>query len=49
MPGIRIKKYKGNQIIFTLRENPNLIVVLAIFSIYQNIDKDPRAQRQKKR
>ena len=48
LPGIRIKKYKGNQIIYTLRENPKLIVVLAILSVYQNIDKDDLAQRQKK-
>ncbi|MCH8311971.1 MAG: type II toxin-antitoxin system RelE/ParE family toxin [Nitrospinae bacterium] len=48
LPGIRIKKYKGNQIIFTLQENQKLIVMLAILSICQNMDKEKLAQRQKK-
>lgn len=46
-PGIRIKKYKGNRIVFTLRENQKQIVVLAILSVYQNMDKDKLGQRQK--
>lgn len=46
LPGIRIKNYKGNRIIYTLRENQKLVVILAVLSVYQNIDKDKLDQRK---
>ncbi len=35
LPDIRIKTFKGNQIIYTIRENLNSVVVLAVISRYQ--------------
>ena len=46
LPGIRIKIYKGNRIVYTLREDRKLVVVLALMSIYQNIDSAELNRRQ---
>lgn len=43
---IRICTYKGNHIIYTFIEEKKLVVVLAILSIYQNIDTSELKRRQ---
>ena len=47
-PGIRIKIYKGNQIIYQVQEKNKLVVVLAILSTHQNIDSNKLKQRKGK-
>ncbi len=38
LPNIRVRTYKGNRIVYTIQEKLKRIVVLAILSLYQNIE-----------
>lgn len=46
LPGIRIKIYKGNQIIYLIQEKKRLVVVLAILSTYQSVDQNGLTRRK---
>ncbi len=48
--GIRIKTYKGNQIVYTIRENEKMVIVLAVLSTHQSIAarSNMLTERQKK-
>ncbi|KHE91563.1 MAG: type II toxin-antitoxin system RelE/ParE family toxin [Candidatus Scalindua rubra] len=46
LAGIRICTFKGNHIIYTFIEEKKLVVVLAILSIYQNIETAVLKRRQ---
>lgn len=48
LPGIRIKTCKGNRIIYTIRKEENVIVILAFLSVYQTIDPQKLSKRKKK-
>lgn len=45
LPGIRILTYKGNRVVYILQEEKHRVVVLAVLSIYQPIDKNTLRQR----
>jgi plasmid stabilization system protein ParE len=47
LPGIRIKTFKGNRIIYTICEDHGLVVILAVLSAYKNINKDMLKQRRR--
>ena len=48
LPDIRIKIFKGNRIVYVIRENRKMVAVLAVLSLYQKIDKNKLKRRQKK-
>lgn len=47
LPGIRIKIFKGNRIIYFIQENRKRVVVLAVLSLYQYIDGKKLKERRK--
>ena len=47
LPDIRIKTYKGNRIVYLVKEDRKMVVVLAVLSLYQKIEKNKLKQRQK--
>lgn len=46
LEGIRIKPYKGNQIVYTVLEDQQRVVVLAVLSVYQTVDPNRMGRRQ---
>ena len=47
LPGIRILTYKGNRVIYIIRESHNLVSVLAVLSNFQNIDTSEMRKRKR--
>ena len=50
LPDVRIKTYKGTQIVYTIRKEEKMIIVLAVLSTYQSAAAQTNllAERQKK-
>lgn len=48
LPGLRVKTYKGNQIIYIIQEDKKRIVILAILSTYQSLDNNKVTLEQRK-